>query len=340
MLTIAYIGFGNSVIKYHLPYLTNRNQIRVKSVFRRPEDRSTQVEQDRENLYPGLHFTTSLQEILEDDEIECVVINTPDFTHATYAKQVLNANKHVLVEKPFALSSKEALEVFDLAKEKKLVCYVNQNRRYDGDFLTLKKVIESNKLGTIIDIESHYDYHTPNDYKIFERNLGWFLFSLGVHNVDQMVSLFGVPKKVTYDVRSIVTKDAEDVFSIDMFYDKLKVHVSSSLFVKRDYPRFCVHGTNGSFTKASQGHLSAVKKQEPIEVNIQPEPKINWGTLTYLNDNQELVDEVIPSEATDYGLLYEDLHDIIKNGAPKKVTDEQVVAIIAIIEDACKHLNQ
>ncbi len=340
MLTIAYIGFGNSVIKYHLPYLKGRDHIRVKSVYRRMEDRISQIEQDREKLYPNIQFTTSLQDVLNDDDIECVVINTPDHTHTDYAKQVLNANKHVLVEKPFTLNAKEAQEVFDLANEKQLICYVNQNRRYDGDFLTLKKVIESNKLGKIIDIESHYDYHTPNDYKIFIRELGWFLFSLGVHNIDQMVSLFGIPKKVVYDVRSIVTDQAEDVFAIDMYYNQLKVHVSSSLFVKRDYPRFIIHGTHGSFTKASQGHLSAAKKQEPIEINIQPEPKSNWGTLTYLDDNQKLIEKTIPSEATDYGLLYDDLHDIIKHHTLKKVTDQQVVAIIAMIEEACKHLSQ
>jgi predicted dehydrogenase len=139
MLTVAFIGFGNSVIRYHLPYIRHRSHIKIKSVYRRKEDRDSEFERQREKIYPEIHFTDDLNELLLDKEIDCIVINTPDATHVHYAKTVLNAGKHVLVEKPFAPTEKEAKEVFDLAKEKGLICYVNHNRRYDADFLTLEK---------------------------------------------------------------------------------------------------------------------------------------------------------------------------------------------------------
>lgn len=203
MLTIAFIGFGNSVIKYHLPFIENRPNIKVKYVYRRDEDRQSIFEKEREKRYPSIAFTSDFDTVLNDSDIDCVVINTPDNTHSMYAKQVLHANKHVLVEKPFALSTSDAKEVFDLANEKQLVCYVNQNRRYDADFLSLKEALSSHKLEQLIQIESYYNYKTPQDYGIKKRNLGWFLFSLGIHNVDQMVSLFGIPTNVSYDVRSL-----------------------------------------------------------------------------------------------------------------------------------------
>lgn len=340
MLTIAFIGFGNSVIRYHLPYIRHRSHIKIKSVYRRTEDRNSQQELLREKLYPNIYFTEDIDDILMDKEIDCVVINTPDATHVHYAKMALNAGKHVLVEKPFAPTEREAKEVFDLAKEKGLICYVNHNRRYDADFLTLKKVLDSGKLGEIIEIESHYDYYKPHDVdKNGPREKGWFIYSLGVHNFDQIISHFGVPQRVVYDVRSFSKDQAEDYFDLQFCYGNMKVSIASSLYVMIDYPRFLVHGTKGSFTKQSQGHLSAVKAPEPIHASFRVEDESKWGTLSYVNDHGEHIIEKVQSEVTDYGRLYDDLHDIILLGKPKVVKDDQVLAVLSILEAAKENLR-
>ena len=132
MITVAYIGFGVSVREYHIPYVENREDIRVKYVYRRAEDIAQFAEY--EPFYPEIIFTTDLDLVLGDPEVNLVVVNTPDRFHVPYAKQILNAGKHALVEKPFASTAKEAREVFDLAKEKGLICMPNQNRRFDADF--------------------------------------------------------------------------------------------------------------------------------------------------------------------------------------------------------------
>jgi predicted dehydrogenase len=340
MLTIAFIGFGNSVIRYHLPYIRHRSHIKIKSVYRRKEDRSSQQELTREKLYPDIFFTENLDDILLDKEIDCVVINTPDATHVHYAKLALNADKHVLVEKPFAPTEKEAKEVFNLAKDKGLICYVNHNRRYDADFLTLKKVLESGKLGDIIEIESHYDYYKPYDYQNNgPREKGWFIYSLGVHNFDQIISHFGVPQRVVYDVRSFTADGAEDYFDLQFCYGNMKVSIASSLYVSIDYPRFLVHGTKGSFAKQSQGHLSAIKAPEPIHASFKVEDESKWGTLSYVDSNGEHIVEKVKSEVTDYGRLYDDLHDIILLKKPKIVKDEQVLAVLSILEAAKENLR-
>jgi predicted dehydrogenase len=101
MLTVAFIGFGNSVIRYHLPYIRHRSHIKIKSVYRRKEDRDSEFERQREKIYPEIHFTDDLNELLLDKEIDCIVINTPDATHVHYAKTVLNAGKARTCRKTF-----------------------------------------------------------------------------------------------------------------------------------------------------------------------------------------------------------------------------------------------
>lgn len=339
MLTIAYIGFGNSVIKYHLPFIKDRLDIKVKYVYRREEDRQSVLEKERELKYPHLSFTSDLDSILNDLDVDCVVINTPDNTHAMYAKQVLHANKHVLVEKPFTLSTNGAKEIFNLANEKQLICYVNQNRRYDTDFLSLKEALSSNKLGELIQIESYYNYKTPKDYGIKVRNLGWFLFSLGIHNVDQMISLFGKPTSVSYDVRSFVTQHAEDYFTITLTYNKLKVLITSSLFSKIQKPRFLVEATNGCFIKYPQGNLSKIKLEEPITYPLQQEEPTNFGKITYL-ENDMLVEESIVSKVTDYGNVYTDLINSIKHKINPVVTQQQVLTTLEIVENAMNFIKE
>ena len=210
MITVAYIGFGVSVREYHIPYAEKMENVRIKYVMRREEDIPQFAEY--EPYYKDIIFTTSLEEVLDDPEVDLVVINTPDRFHVPYAKQVLNAGKHCLVEKPFAPTAQEAREVFALAKEKGLICMPNQNRRFDADFLALKDVIASGKIGDVVRLEGHFDYFRPN---------GWYdhlgtLYNLGVHTTDQIISLFGMPDDVKCDVRSIAHPGVgDDYFDID-----------------------------------------------------------------------------------------------------------------------------
>ena len=162
MLTIAYVGFGVSVREYHIPYVENRDDIRVKYVFRRQEDIAQYAEY--EPFYPEIRFLTDFDAVLEDPEVDLVVVSAPDAFHVSYAKQILNAGKHALIEKPFAPTAAEAREVFALAREKGLICMPNQNRRFDADFLALKEVLSSGKLGELVRLESHYDYFRPNGW--------------------------------------------------------------------------------------------------------------------------------------------------------------------------------
>lgn len=330
MITVAYVGFGVSVREYHIPYVENRDDIRVKYVFRREQDVAQFA--DYEPFYPEIMFTTDFQDVLKDPTVDLVVVSAPDAFHVPYAKQILNAGKHALIEKPFAPTAKEAQEVFDLAKKKGLICMPNQNRRFDADFLAVKDVLASGKLGTLVRLESHYDYFKPN---------GWYdhlgtLYNLGVHTTDQVISLLGMPDRVHCDVRSIHHPGVgDDYYDLEFYYGNCKASVNTQMCVLIDYPRFTLHGTNGSFTLPPVIHNSGKKKVVGRhKVSFAPAGEDRWGTLVYKDADGQTVTEKVPVGCAHYERIYDNLVDAIEHGAEKVIRDEEVVRVLEILEEA------
>jgi predicted dehydrogenase len=330
MVTVAYIGFGVSVREYHIPYVENREDVKIKYVYRREEDIAQFAEY--EPFYPEIIFTTDLEQVLGDEEVNLVVVNTPDRFHVPYAKQILNAGKHALVEKPFAPTAQEAREVFDLAKEKGLICMPNQNRRFDADFLAVKEVIASGKIGNLVRLESHYDYFKDN---------GWYdhlgtLYNLGVHTIDQVISLLGMPDDTHFDVRSIHHPGVgDDYYDLEFYYGNSKASVNTSMCVLIDYPRFTVHGTRGSFTLPPVIHNSGKKKVVGRHVvDNTPAPEERWGKLVYKTEDGTTVTEKVPVGCAHYERIYDSLVDAIEHGGEKCVKDAEVIRVLEILEEA------
>ena len=330
MITVAYIGFGVSVREYHIPYVENREDIKVKYVFRREEDIPAFAKYER--FYPEILFTTDFQQVLTDREVDLVVVNTPDQFHVPYAKQILLAGKHALVEKPFAPTAAEAREVFALAKEKGLICMPNQNRRFDADFLAVKEVMESGKLGDLVRLESHYNYFKPG---------GWYdhlgtLYNLAVHTIDQVISLLGMPDKTHFDVRSIHHPGiGDDYYDLEFYYGNAKASVNTSMCVLLDYPRFTLHGTNGSFTLPPVIHNSGKKKVVGRHViSTKAASRDRWGTLVYMDSHGNRVEEQVPVGCAHYERVYDNLVAAIEQGAEKIIRDEEVIRVLEILEEA------
>ena len=310
--------------------MENRDDIKVKYVYRREEDIPAFAEY--EPFYPEITFTTDLDQVLGDPQVDLVVVSAPDVFHVPYAKQILNAGKHALVEKPFAPTAAQAREVFDLAKEKGLICMPNQNRRFDADFLAVKEVVESGKLGDLVRLESHYDYFKTN---------GWYdhlgtLYNLAVHTIDQVISLLGMPDKTHFDVRSIHHPGVgDDYYDLEFYYGNAKASVNTSMCVMIDYPRFTLHGTNGSFTLPPVIHNSGKKKAVGRhKISTAPAPEDRWGTLVYRNTAGETVEEKVPVGCAHYERVYDSLVAAIERGEPKVIRDEEVVRVLEILEEA------
>lgn len=330
-LHCAFIGFGKSTTRYHLPYVLNRkDRWHVAHIFRRnakPEEQHPQ--------YQHIHFTSDLDQVLNDPQVKLVIVCTHADSHFDYAKRALEAGKNVLVEKPFTPTLAEAKELFALAKSKGLTVTPYQNRRFDACFLTTKKIIESGKLGDIVEIESHFDYYRP----VAETHPGLpqdgSFYGLGVHTLDQIISLFGRPDRVAYDIRSLRNKaNPDDTFEAQLFYGDLKAIVKTSHLVKIDYPKFIVHGSKGSFIK-----YGIDQQETSLKANIMPgEPGFAADTsvslLEYVDEAGVSVREEIASENGDYGLVYDALYQTLTAGTDNYVKETEVLTNLEILERA------
>ena len=187
-------------------------------------------------------------------------------------------------------------------------------------------------LGDLVRLESHYDYDKEN---------GWYdhlgtLYNLGVHTVDQVISLLGIPDRTNLDVRSIHHPGVgDDYYDLEFFYGNCKASVNTSMCVMIDYPRFTLHGTRGSFTLPPVLHNSGRKKKVGRHViNTAPAPEDRWGTLVYRNDAGEKITEKVPVDCAHYERIYDSLVDAIENGGAKCVKDEEVIKVLEILEEA------
>ncbi|WP_279166868.1 oxidoreductase [Thomasclavelia cocleata] len=331
MLTIGFIGNGKSTNRYQLPYVLTRKNIKVKTIYARNINKK---EWDR---VEGIIYTDDLNSLLNDPDIQLISICTRHDSHYEYAKMVLEHGKNCLVEKPFMKNSQEAKEIFALAKEKGLLVQCYQNRRYDSDFLTTQKVIESGKLGNLLELEMHFDYYRPEiplaskEYSCFDS----YLYGHGCHTLDQVISYFGKPDKIHYDVRQLLGPGRmNDYFDLDLYYGILKVSIKSSYFRVKERPSFVVYGDKGCFIKANKD-----RQEEHLKLFYLPgSPGFgidrieDYGTLSYYDDEGNYHEEKVVSEVGDYGNVFDGLYGTIIEGKEPRIKDEQTLLQMEILE--------
>ncbi|HBR1526333.1 TPA: Gfo/Idh/MocA family oxidoreductase [Klebsiella pneumoniae] len=337
-LTIGYIGNGKSANRYHLPFVLERKDtIKVKTIY------SVNLEKDIWPRVNHIQYTENLDVLLSDPEIDVVIITTPSQFHYEMAKKAILAGKNCVVEKPFTETLEQAKELLTLANQKNVIVQSYQNRRFDSDFLTVQKVINSGILGEILEVEMHYDYfrpHVPESIHHLDKING-YLFGHGCHTLDQVISYFGIPVSVHYDVKQILGQGRmNDYFDLDLYYKTLKVSVKSSYFRIKDRPSFVVYGKKGMFVKAKKD-----KQEEHLKLGYMPfnsdfgvDLPDDYGVLTYVDDSGNYHEEKVISERGDYGRYYDALYETIINGAAPLVKPEQILCQIQLLEDGVADL--
>ena len=277
--------------------------------------------------------------------IELVVINTPNDSHHQYATQALEAGKHVIVEKPFTVTTQEADDLIALAKKKNRQLTVFQNRRWDGDFMTVKKVVENQWVGKIAEFELHYDryrnYIEANTWKEEQGPGSGILYNLGSHMLDQVLVLFGMPLEV--DARVGIQRPngkVEDFYDIRMHYKDFHAIVKSSYLVREATPRYILHGTEGSFIKYGIDPQEQALKDGKIpgSAGWGTEGKDLWGKLNATVGGLHFEGSV-ETLAGDYTQFYKNLYDSIRDGKPLAVKPEESRNVIRLIE-ACYESNR
>ncbi|MDX1617749.1 MAG: oxidoreductase [Balneolaceae bacterium] len=333
-IPVGLVAYGTSGRYFHAPIIDSTPELRLASVVQRHDDSA------RED-YPDLMIVRSTEELLEDDSIALVVITTPNTTHFELAQMALEAGRHVVVEKPFTPDSVQARKLVALAEEKGKVLSVYQNRRWDGDFLTVRKLTESGVFGRLVEFESRYDrfrnHPKPGD-AWREKDLpgSGILFDLGSHLIDQALVLFGMPDRIAADIRRQRSfASADDYFDLDLHYgdDGLKVTLKAGMLVREATPRFRLHGTKASFVKYGMDpQEEALKKGgRPGDEHWGEETEENWGNLiSDVNGNQ--VERKVETEPGCYQAFYSKLAAAIERNTAPPVTATEARNTIRIIE--------
>jgi len=334
MIEVGLIGYGLAGRAFHAPVIRAVPGLRLTAILQRSGNEAAEK-------YPDVRIVRNLEELLAIREIRLVVIATPNDTHCLLAAQCLAAGRDVVVDKPFTTTLEEARALVQFAKAEERLITVYQNRRYDGDFAAIRKLLAEGTLGRIVFFETNYDRFRPQlkpgAWRETTRPGSGILFDLAPHLIDHALVLFGLPVAVTADVRiERENAAADDAFDIVFHYPGgMRAVLRSSILAAAPRPRFVLHGTQGSFLKQTF---------DPQENNLRhgkipqdgpwgAEPEENWGVLTVPAD-YKFRQRRIPPANCDYRDYYANMRDAVQGKGSLAVTPEWSVNVMRLLEMA------
>ncbi len=325
------LTFGKSGSAFHAPFLNAHQGFELKAIVERNYKKA-------QRTYPDIISYDSVEEILNDGSIDLVIVNSPDHLHFEHTKAALLAGKHVLLEKPATILSSEIKELFDLGEAEQRHLLLYQNRRYDTDFLTVKSVIESGRLGKLKEVHFRYDFNLHNDQieqmPTSELKGGDIVYGLGPHILDQIISLFGTPVNVVKTTSKTVNPNIIDFFSyVFKFPEELTVFASSNLSTADIEPAFKLRGTKGSFIKKRSDiqEDQLLKGISPLDESYALEDQ-NDGFLTTIDAEGSQSEEFIKTSKSTYMKLFDDVYDQIVHSKDYPVKKEEVIYQIELLE--------
>ncbi|MCF7566916.1 Gfo/Idh/MocA family oxidoreductase [Sabulilitoribacter arenilitoris] len=326
------LSFGMSGSLFHCPFLEVHSGFDLFAIVERTKKKAHLT-------YPNVISYNSVEELLKDTNIELVVVNTPSATHFDLALKAIQANKHVLVEKPFTVNFLEAKTLFKEAKKRNVFVMPFQNRRFDSDFLSVKHVVESKKLGDLIEVHFRYDRYS---YKINTNASkenpvpgNGVMYNLGSHLLDAAIALFGMPlewKNVKLGLRP--NTQIDDYALVHLKYPKgLQVFITANLLVADAQPSFVLHGVKGSYVKERTD-----VQEDQLKAGIKPDNQIfgiekanKEGLLTTIENNIKK-QEKIASKKSSYLNIFEAVYQTVRNHKPFVVTESDIIKQVEILE--------
>ena len=322
------VGYGKAAKVFHAPLINAVQSLELYSVVERSSDDAIQQ-------YPDVEVFRSFKEILKDDLTELLIITTPNHLHFSMAQEALSAGKHVVIDKPFTVTFEEAKKLIRLADDAGLKLSVFHNRRWDGDFITLKELIRDQKVGEVVEVVS-----TFNRFRNQIQEDAWreksqpgsgVLYDLGSHLIDQSIQIFGKPDQLYADIRKQRGGVTDDYFELDLYYPNLKVKLKAGVLVADPSPRFTVRGTEGAFVTFGL---------DPQEQNLKEGKKLNsndhsWGTL-YKWEDRNMIEEEVKIASGNYSVFYRDMASAINGEVELPVDPSEAAFTIYLIELAFK----
>ncbi len=329
-IKIGLIGYGFSGFTFHAPFMKTMDEFSVVKIMSSNEEK---VKKD----FPDKEVTNDFESVIRDADVELVIITTPNEFHFDMAKRSIEAGKHVIIEKPMVIEAAKGDELVQLAEDHGVMLSVYQNRRYDGNFLTVKKLIDDGVLGDINIYEARYERFCPvliGGWREKAEPGAGMLYDLGSHLIDQALYLFGMPDSVTADVQvQREGGETDDYFHIILAYGEKRAILHCGLLAFEQGPKYKVHGDKGTFIKYGEdGQESELKEGKLPEGADWGRDRIElYGTLYTESGEEKIV--TVPGAYANY---YKGVYDCIRNGADCPVSGEDGVNTICVIEAAIK----
>jgi scyllo-inositol 2-dehydrogenase (NADP+) len=334
MIEVGLVGFGLAGRAFHAPVIRAVSGLHLAAILQRSGNEAAEK-------YPDVRIVRSLDELLVIRGIRLVVIATPNDTHYSLARQCLGAGRDVIVDKPFTTTLEEAKSLVQFAKDNGRLLTVYQNRRYDGDFQAIRKLVADGTLGRIVRFETNYDRFRPplkpGAWRETSRAGSGILFDIAPHLIDHALVLFGLPEAVTADVRAEREHAvADDAFDIMFHYPRgVRAVLRSSILAAAPRPRFVLHGTQGSFVKQTfdpqENNLR--RGYIPTDTAWGAEPEENWGVLT-VPTADGFAQRRIPPANCDFRDYYANVRDALLGKAALAVTPEWALNVMRLLEMA------
>jgi scyllo-inositol 2-dehydrogenase (NADP+) len=339
MINVGLVGFGFAGRVFHAPIISAVPGLKLRAVVQRTGD-------DAGRLYPSAAQVRSMDELLAIDEMKLVVIATPNTSHFPLAKQCLLAGRDVVIDKPFAPTYAEAAELVELAEQRGRLLTIYQNLRSNGDFRTIRQLVQSGRFGRIALYEAHFDRYRlqlrPGAWRERPEAGSGVFFDLGVHLIDQAMTLFGTPQAITADIR--IERDGgqvDDSFDVMLHYANMRALLRASMIAIAPDLRFVVRGERGAFVKYGiDPQEEALKRGEtPRDDTWGREAREKWGVF-YSPQNEGIAAETIPTLPGDYRLFYANVRDAILGKASIDVTHRQMLDAMYALELAKESNSQ
>ncbi len=331
-IVTALLAYGMSGKVFHAPFLATNKGFQLYAVLERNQKNAA-------DDYPEITSFSNINDLLSDPTIELVVINTPNNTHFDYAKQALEHGKNVLIEKPATTTPEEFETLLDLARKVNRQVFVYQNRRWSSDITSAKEVINSGKLGDIVEVHLRFDRYRPTiGAKTFKETplpSSGIWYDLGSHLVDQAISIFGKPVS-HYRIKNSYRENSQvDDFAFMhiVFANNVNVFITTSMLVADAQAGIVIHGTKGSYIKdfCDEQENQLIEGLLPTAAAFGKEKPNKEGKLTYIDSNNETIIELIPSIKGNFNALFDALYESIRNKKAFPVDNQQIIAQLKLL---------
>jgi scyllo-inositol 2-dehydrogenase (NADP+) len=322
---VGLIGFGLAGQAFHAPVIRGVPGMELACILERQGAKA-------KNKYPEVRVARTLDEMLSDKAIKLCVVATPNDSHFSYTKACLEAGRDVVVDKPFAPTLGEAEQLVRLAADRGRLVTVYQDRRWDGDFQTVKRLLKSGAVGAVAEYEARFDRFRLESKNVWRERAdhpaAGVLWDLGPHLIDQALVLFGEPETI-WAAAFCQRQDSkiDDSFDVHMEYSRLRATLQARSIAYAPGPHLLIHGTEGSFVKYGMDPQEEILRSENCPdgpawgADWGEESEERWGTLSRVGGETSKV----KTERGDYRGFYVNVRDAMEKGSPLDVTPEQAL---------------